>query len=231
MQTGAAPSWRLVKLFQGFYAEADADLLVALLAGSGLPVRRMPAQPLGALAAGFPGVIAVTVWVPAERGDEALELLAEQPQLATPPPVRSLARWTVTWRVASGVFGGLLCFGGSAAAPRFLPWVELIIAAFWLRAAAGVVGWLREQRCFLPDRKVLAATLLLFLAVSGLLGPIWGLAAWLETLLQAAQGPHGRPSPEQADPMALLGCVVLALLAALLVRARRHAPDARRQHR
>ena len=59
-----------------FYNDADADLAVSLLKGSGLPVTRYPVSSLGATGYGFLAD-AVGVLVPPNRAEAAQELLKE----------------------------------------------------------------------------------------------------------------------------------------------------------
>jgi hypothetical protein len=217
MDAEAALPWVTVASYFGLNAEVEADLAVANLQGSAIPVERLPKQPLGMFVTKLivPAIMPIQVMVPADRESEARELLDEQPSPAIPPKVRSVVRWFLAVVVVSGVVNGPLSrqfhdirgLAAIALGLTMLVGLKLVISELGLAAA------IQRERPTRPGAVLVLATILLFGGAGFLL--LYPLGAFGYDKTHA-------PSHEAVAIAALVG---YTLLAALLLRQSRRGRE------
>lgn len=171
MDAETAGQWVPVASFEGLYSEVEADLLVAQLRGSGIPVLRVPHFiPMSVLYDGRAGwAFPVRVYVPAEQEQEAREMVSEQEPQSIPQPVRALAQWLLASAVVLMLGAGSL--GPRMGAGRLVGVLSFGCALGMLWRGVELMLALRRRRCY-PDLRVLAVAVLIFGAASALLYPL-----------------------------------------------------------
>ena len=146
MDSEPAVQWVPVASFVGLYAEVEADLLVAHLRGSDIPVLRIPfSVPISLLYhTQMPGTFPIRVYVPPEHAESATELAAEQEPQSVPQPVRAVAQWLLAQMVLLPVSGAV--FGSRERAAHLATSLSAVCGLGLLWRGLQLLAWLRRER-------------------------------------------------------------------------------------